>query len=462
MISNYNSYYKLNHGFIKEKPSDVSSVDKKLREMLEKLRKERRQEFLKLQRIEDNEREKSRKKSSCKGRNSKYIRDWKLSKAWSNELMEYKWLSRSSEGYRSIQDCPQEWLILPLCKGRRSMLIQGNGYCELRNQDGWRMFTVKNAPFAHNGLTIIDGIYNRDKNTFYCNDLIVWNNLNMCTSTTDCRLHFLFCRIEEYGVKNITTENNDVCMISEHTPKLVHNIRIELGRYFPLSRDSLLNICGANGQFDKDSFYFDHLVFVRRDSMYEVCNDNDQLDGEYQTSYTDYQHNWFIWRDKGLSIFCSEKDVETEAIELIFRLNINEKNQLYTKDGVFVGKVNCSGIVSESLSLDNDQKFLKSEYGRVFVYVKFGEEDIPKILNTILPENTIGNCVKGEHTINDTNLIELCNVSPQDKVYSGLDNSDYIQFRCIEEITKSKYKYHTINNEFYLNLNMDSLLNYIS
>lgn len=461
MTSSYNSYYKLNHGFIKERPSDTSSVDKKLRGMLERLRKERRQEFLKLQRTEGEEHVRPRGKSTSKGRHSKFIRDWKLSRAWSNELVEYRWLSNVSDGYRSVQDCPQEWLILPFCEGRRSMLIQGNGYCELRNQQGWKMFTVKNAPFSHNGLTIIDGIYNQDQNIFYCNDLIVWNNLNMCTSTTECRLHFLSCRIEESGAANrITVEGSDVCMKLNSPPKLVPSIRIQFGKYYPLSRDNLLKICVADDQLGRSPSHFDHLVFVRRDSMYEAdqyCTHSTQ---RCQECCMNSQQGWFIWRDQEMSVFSCEEDAETETIESTFRLNVNEKNELYTKDGVLVGKVKGLGAISDSLSLDNDQKVLMNEYNLVFVKVKFGDKHILNALDLISSRNPLSS---NDSMSRDVSLFEPQNVSSQDKHSSKLDSSDYMFFRCIELVSKAKRKNQTrVHEECHLNLNMESLLNSIS
>lgn len=461
MTSSYNSYYKLNHGFIKDKSSDMSSIDRKLRGMLENLRKERRQEFLRLQRNEGEEHLGPRGKRTGKGSHSKFIRDWKLSRAWSNELIEYRWLSKVSEGYRSMQDCPQEWLVLPLCEGRRSLLIQGNGYCEIRNQEGWRMFTVKNAPFTHNGLTIIDGVYDQDQNVFHCNDLIVWNNLNMCTSTTECRLHFLSCRIEESGVTSRpAAEDSDIYMKLDSLPRLVPNIRIQLGKYYPLSRDNLVNICGTAGQLGGAPPCLGHLVFVRRDSLYEADKDCTHLGQRCQECcLDDSQQGWLIWRDQETSVFNREKDTETETFEATFRLNANEKNELYTKDGVLVGKVSGPGTISESLSLDEDQKVLMNEYGLVFVKVKFGDEHMLDVLDLILS----GNPLSSDLVSKDASPFELSSVSSQDKLSSKLDSSDYVLFRCAELVAKAKHKRRTVTHEErYLNLNMESLLNSIS
>ncbi|EAK89106.1 hypothetical protein [Cryptosporidium parvum Iowa II] len=457
MNSSYNSYYKLNHGFIKEKHSDMSSIDKKLRGMLEKLRTERRQKFLKFQRTEDKEYFKPKGKSEKV--HSKFIKDWKLSKVWSKELIEYTWLSKLSEGYKSIQENPQDWLLLPICTGSRSMLIQGNGYCELRNQDGWRIFTVKNVPFAHTGLTIIDGIYNQDQNTFYCNDLIVWNNLNICISTTECRLHFLSSRIEESGVTNRTAESMDVSMVLDSNLKLIPNIRIQLGKYFPLSKDSLLHIYGVNDRMHGPLSDFDCLVFVRKDSVYDVEQDYEDAYPECKEYCTASQKNWFIWRDKQNKSFkdCRDKEMDDNTT---FKLNINEKNELYTKDKVLIGKVRCSGTLTENLSLDNDQKILLNEFGIVFVKVKFETENILNLLNII--SSRCLNSICGNNYSKSENIFELSNVSIQDKFSCKLDSSDYIFFKCIEFITETKYSSCMIPNESNLNLNVESLLNSIS
>ncbi|KAH8585078.1 uncharacterized protein ELE39_001029 [Cryptosporidium sp. chipmunk genotype I] len=459
MNSTYSSYYKLNHGFIKAKPSDMSSIDRKLKGMLEKLRMERRQEFLKFQRTEDKERFKPKGKSKIVY--SKFIKDWKLSRAWSKELIEYVWLSKFSEGYKYMQENPQDWLLLPIYRGSRSMLIQGNGYCELRNQNGWRMFTVKNTPFVHAGLTIIDGIYNQDQNTFYCNDLIVWNNLNICISTTECRLHFLSCRIEESGVINKTIDSTDICMISELGPKIIPSIRIQLGKYFPLSKDNLLHICKIKDQIRSSSSDFDYLVFVRKDSMYDTEKDCDDSHLQCQECCTVPKQNWLIWRDRQIESFNDCKDREIDDNTLTFRLNINEKNELYTKDKVLIGKVNCSETLTKNLSLDNDQKILMNEFGFVFVKVKFEEENVLNLLNLILSRYPPRICDNIRSKPKDI-MFELSNVSTQDKFSCKLDSSDYIFFKCIEFITETKYSNCMILEEFNLNLNMESLLDSIS
>ncbi|POM84412.1 hypothetical protein CmeUKMEL1_12265 [Cryptosporidium meleagridis] len=457
MKSSYNSYYKLNHGFIKEKHSDMSSIDKKLRGMLEKLRMERRQKFLEFQRTENKEYFKSKGKS--KKVYSKFIKDWKLSRVWSKELIEYTWLSKLSEEYKSIQENPQDWLLLPICAGSRSMLIQGNGYCELRNQDGWRIFTVKNAPFAHAGLTIIDGIYNQDQNTFYCNDLIVWNNLNICISTTECRLHFLSSRIEESGVTNRISESMDVPMLSSSSLKLVPNIRIKLGKYFPLSKDSLLNIYGVNDRTHNSLSDFDCLVFVRKDSTYDAEQDYEDLYIQSKEYCIGPQKNWLIWRDKQNKSFNDGRDKEMDD-NTTFKLNINEKNELYTKDKVLIGKVRCSGTLTKDLPLDNDQKILMNEFGIVYVKVKFEAENMLNLLNVL--SSRCLNSICGNSYSKSENIFELSNVCIQDKSSCRLDSSDYIFFKCVEFITETKYNNCLIPNESNLNLNIESLLNSIS
>ncbi|OII70853.1 uncharacterized protein cubi_00998 [Cryptosporidium ubiquitum] len=460
-MSSFSSYYKLNHGFIKEKPSDMSSIDRKLRNMLEKLRAERRQEFLKFQRAEDDQNFKIKGKNKNKGKNSKFIKNWKLSRTWSRELIEYAWLSKLSEGYKSMQENPQNWLVLPIYRGRRSMLIQGNGYCELRNQDGWRMFTVKNAPFIHTGLTIIDGIYNHDQNTFQCNDLIVWNNLNICTSTTECRLHFLSCRIEESGVTNKTVESIDVSMMSGSDPKFIPNIRIQLGQYLPLSKNNLLRLFRIGDQFSSPQSDFNYLVFVRKDSMYDTEQEFDKLYSQCQEYRTLSQQNWLIWSGQVIKAFKDYNKKEEEPNGLTFRLNINEKNELYTKDKVLIGEVNHPEILNKSLSLDNDQKILMNEYGLVFVKVKFEKENILNLLDLIASRYPF-DIFSNNHNEFKSIMFELSNVSSQDKYSSSLDNFDYIFFKCIEFVTETKYKNCTLLDELNLNLNMESLLKSIS
>ncbi|KAH7649780.1 hypothetical protein FG379_002494 [Cryptosporidium bovis] len=454
MSSKYVEIYKYNDGFVKSKLSGISSLDKRLKKMLEDFRKERREDLINYHRgnKEGHVEDKKNKgvKNKDKLRHSKFYKEWKLASMWSKELIEYNWLNFCSR-LDIIKESPHDWFILPLAKGIRCMVIHGNGYCELRDEEGWRIVVVENSPFKHLGLTIIDGIYDKNTNTFHCNDIIVWNNLNMCNSSTECRLYILKSRIEE-NVCNINKQIKDInmaiCGVSK-IKKSVPNINLKLSSYYPLTKNNIMELY-RGVVIGNEAFDYTHLIFVNKNSLYL----SEKEDYTY-LKLQDCTQTRYIWRDSNMK---KRYESNTCDLNLSFRLELHE-NLLYSSNKALIGQVdiNKPENINEALSLETDQRVKLDESGYLIVDVKFKTINILNLLENFTSNNYNDFNINASETLNK-NLFDISNISAKNKMRCKSDNIDYIIFHCIEFINNTEStKMH--NNTSFSNLDIETLVN---
>ncbi|KAH8741885.1 hypothetical protein FG386_003012 [Cryptosporidium ryanae] len=454
MSSNYVEIYKFNDGFIKDKSSNISSIDKKLKIMLENFRKERRESLINYYRdnggnqAQDN---KNKDKNKRKLRHSRFYKEWKLALMWSKELIEYNWLNFCSD-LDIIKESPHDWFILPLANGIRCMIIHGNGYCELRNEEGWRVVAIKNSPFKHSGLTIIDGIYEKNANVFHCNDIIVWNNLNMSNSPTECRLYILKSRIEE-NISFTNKQMEDVNMVTRcnfNAKKSISSINLKISNFYPLKKDNIIELY-KDAVMDKKVLDYTHFLFINKDSLYlPGKEDHDSLESRNHTQIR------YIWRDINMK---NGHKVNKCDNDLSFRLELHE-NLLYTSNKVLIGKIdiNTPEEVNEALSLEADQEIKLKEIGYLIVDVKFKTTNILNLLENFTSSNFNYFDINNKEAINK-NLFDISNISAKNKMVCKSDNIDFIIFHCIEFIQNNTESINIHNNTSFSNLDIETFIN---
>ncbi|KAL7066550.1 hypothetical protein ACR3K2_30200 [Cryptosporidium serpentis] len=494
----YYEYYKFRDNFVRNNNTEISAIDISLRNMLNESRKIRREIFLNEKRISlitsrnsiennlENENNKIIKK------NSRYIKEWNLALTWSSELVKYNYLTLFTWDTFIKNYTPGEWLVTPITIGIRCILIYGNGYCEIRDEHGWTIFVIDIPPFKHSGLTILDGIYNYIIDTFICYDVIEWNNLKICDSSTDCRLYFLRSRFQEIGLDNynnrIEIENedilidirNDLSHIKHYYPykslnnwnkEHKNNIKIQMANYFEITKQviSSLYLKSINAIENNDmNKFLSFFAFVHRESCYNY----------------DYSCYWYIWRDynmkppgilgnlfidstkikkkKGINKKLKKKnynniqqiitDMDAEGEDEInmdskndgisFILELRNSNDLYTSENLYMGNLLSLHPENENkISLEIFNKNSNFRLVRVFVdssQIEIFMNNFNQKILLPLDSNIKGftGCIFGTMKI----------IGLNSRWHVKADSIDYILFQCTE-FFKKKTEIHLAMND---------------
>lgn len=202
---------------------------------------------------------------------------------------------------------PQEWYIIPKPEGLRCLLITRGGATYLRNKDG---FVVKKfesdfpggKPKKKHGMTILDIIYDKNREICYLFDILLWNDQHLIDCSAEARYFWL----------------------DFHAAQVKHDESLTL-KFCNLQRFAC-NVEGFNIAYS-GNFLFnkDGLMFVSRV-------------GPYISGISPYV---LFWKDHVCSLyFITNQMSET----IICFLEVNSQKQLKTLDNFIFKKLSAEEI----------------------------------------------------------------------------------------------------------------------
>ncbi|KAK0416029.1 hypothetical protein QR680_012257 [Steinernema hermaphroditum] len=119
-------------------------------------------------------------------------------KPYANRLMLSEWLVDIPEEDR----LSGEWLMLPSPRGRRCLLVASGGVTSAYSKSGYRVSQFSSylpGGSRHDSgcCTILDGIIDMKKKTFYALDLLMWKDNPLDSSDYACRHYLMESRLSE-------------------------------------------------------------------------------------------------------------------------------------------------------------------------------------------------------------------------------------------------------------------------
>ncbi len=179
----------------------------------------------------------------------------RMVRQYKNQLMQSEWLVDVPK------DLAENWLLVPVPQGRRSLVIAGDGQTRHFNKAGRRFNRFpSNLPGGSRwnrlrhpeAMTFLDCIYVELENTYYVLDLMIWDDFSCYGCDTEFRQFWLASKLSE--CQDITIKSKVNPFIFKQLPS------------YPCDRESLSKVLTEPMSFDP--LPLDGLLFYHKKVHY--------------------------------------------------------------------------------------------------------------------------------------------------------------------------------------------------